>query len=53
MTTVTEIKCACPTCSCTVSLEQAIQRDSKYFCSEGCAEGHKTIKGCTNKACGC
>ncbi|WP_442935736.1 hypothetical protein [Nostoc sp.] len=25
----------------------------KYYCSQGCAEGHKTIKGCSHTGCGC
>ncbi|NDJ21769.1 metallothionein [Nostoc sp. B(2019)] len=53
MTTVNQMKCACPTCLCIVSLEDAINKDSKYYCSEACAEGHQTIQGCGHEGCGC
>lgn len=53
MTTVTQMKCACPNCLCIVSIEDAINKDGKYYCSEGCAEGHQTIKGCKHNGCGC
>ncbi|MHC5614268.1 MAG: metallothionein [Nostoc sp.] len=53
MTTVTQMKCACSTCLCIVSVEDAIKKDNKYYCSQGCAEGHKTIKGCSHTGYGC
>ncbi|MEA5513305.1 metallothionein [Nodularia sp. UHCC 0506] len=53
MPTVTQMKCACPNCLCIISLENAINKEGKYYCSEGCAEGHETIKGCNHNGCGC
>jgi hypothetical protein len=53
MTSVTLMKCACESCLCVVSIGDAVSKNGKYYCSEGCAEGHKTIKGCSNTACGC
>ena len=49
MTTVTEMKCACPSCLCIVTLEDAISKEGKYYCSEG----HKTLKGCGHHGCEC
>jgi metallothionein len=53
MTTVTQMKCACESCLCIVSIESAITKDGKYYCSEACAEGHKTMQGCGHNGCGC
>lgn len=53
MTTVTQMKCACEPCLCIVSLENAVKKDDKNYCSEACAEGHKTMKGCGHGGCGC
>ncbi|WP_443216652.1 hypothetical protein [Scytonema sp. HK-05] len=27
--------------------------DGKYYCSQACAEGHKTMQGCGHTGCGC
>jgi metallothionein len=53
MTTVTSMKCACGPCLCVVSLDDAVMKDGKSYCSEGCANGHSDQKGCTQKGCGC
>ncbi len=53
MTTVTQMKCACENCLCVVSLEDAIQKDDKAFCSEACADGHPNGSGCGHTGCGC
>ncbi|MBI1241842.1 metallothionein [Umezakia ovalisporum] len=54
MTTVTQMKCACPHCLCIVTLADAIiNKEDKYYCSQACAEGHKTIKGCGHHGCTC
>jgi metallothionein len=53
MESVTLMKCACQTCLCVISTADAVQKDNKYYCSQACAEGHKTIKGCANSSCGC
>ncbi|NJL11291.1 MAG: metallothionein [Calothrix sp. SM1_7_51] len=52
-TSVTLMKCACSTCLCVLSTDKAVEKEGKYYCSEGCAEGHKTIKNCSNAKCGC
>jgi hypothetical protein len=41
MTIVHHMKCACHRCLCVVSLENAIRKDGKYYCFDGCAEGHQ------------
>ncbi|WP_338026846.1 metallothionein [Trichormus azollae] len=41
MTIVHHMKCACHRCLCVVSLENAIRKDGKYYCFDGCAEGHE------------
>lgn len=53
MTTVNQMKCACENCLCVVSLGDAIQKDSKYYCSEECADGHPNGEGCGHSGCGC
>ncbi len=53
MTTVTSMKCACTPCLCIVSLTDAVTKDGKNYCSEGCATGHADNKGCTQNGCGC
>ena len=53
MTTVTSMKCACETCLCIVSLEDAIAKNGKYYCCEACANGHVDEHNCGHKGCGC
>lgn len=53
MTTVTSMKCACNNCLCVVSLEDAIQKEGKVYCSEACANGHPDGSGCGHTGCGC
>ena len=53
MATVNQLKCACPKCLCIVSTDTSIVKDGKYYCSQGCAEGHQTIQGCGHKGCDC
>ncbi|MEB3181919.1 MAG: metallothionein [Nostocaceae cyanobacterium] len=53
MTTVTQMKCACESCLCIVSLEDAIKKEDKYYCSEACANGHTDGAGCGHSGCGC
>jgi hypothetical protein len=53
MATVTQMKCACEPCLCVVSLEQAVQKDGKYYCSEACANGHQSGEDCGHRGCGC
>jgi len=40
MATVTQMKCACPSCLCIVSVEDAVMVDNKPYCSDACANGH-------------
>ena len=51
--TVSQMKCACPSCLCIVNLSDAIEKDSKYFCSDACANGHAEGAGCSHSGCGC
>jgi hypothetical protein len=51
--TVTQMKCACTSCVCIVNLSDAIQKDSKYYCSDACATGHSSGAGCSHHGCEC
>jgi hypothetical protein len=53
MTTVSQMKCACESCLCIVSLEKAVAKEGKYYCSEACASGHPDGKGCGHSGCEC
>jgi metallothionein len=53
MTTVTQMKCACDACLCVVSLEDAITKDGKPYCSEACASGHENGAKCGHHGCEC
>jgi metallothionein len=53
MESVTLMKCACQTCLCVISTADAVNKSNKYYCSQACAEGHKTMKGCASNGCGC
>ncbi len=53
MTTVTQMKCACESCLCVVSLTEAIMKADQPYCSEACASGHAGGTGCGRTACGC
>jgi len=54
MTTLTETKCACPKCTCMVSLDTAIMANDKPYCSKACADGHPAgSTGCKKSGCGC
>jgi len=53
MTTITQMKCACPSCLCIVSLENAIKKDGKNYCSEACANAHPDGAGCGHEGCQC
>ncbi len=53
-TVVTQMKCACQSCLCIVSLSDAVMNESKAYCSSACATGHKDKAGqCAQSACGC
>ncbi|AFZ48605.1 metallothionein family 14 [Cyanobacterium stanieri PCC 7202] len=53
MTTVTQMKCACPSCLCIVNLSDAIQKNDHYYCCQACADGHPNGSGCGHTGCGC
>jgi metallothionein len=54
MTTVNQMKCACPDCLCIVSLTDAVMHAGKPYCSEACANGHRDGSGnCAHNGCGC
>jgi hypothetical protein len=53
MVSVTFMKCACDSCLCVVSLEDAIEKNGKYYCCEACANGHMDEKGCGHQGCNC
>jgi hypothetical protein len=53
MTTVTAMKCACESCLCIVSTEDAVEKDGKYYCGEACAKGHANGEACGHQGCGC
>jgi metallothionein len=53
MATVTQMKCACKSCLCVISLADAIMKDDKPYCSDACAKGHVGGEGCAQTSCGC
>ncbi|MBW4492306.1 metallothionein [Kamptonema formosum] len=53
MSTVTQMKCACESCLCVVSLEDAVQKEGKYYCGEACANGHPQGESCGHHGCEC
>lgn len=54
MTTVSQMKCACEPCLCIVSVEAAIEKDGKFYCSDVCANDHPNGHGdCGHQGCTC
>lgn len=53
MTTVTQMKCACESCLCIVSLSSALMKNDKAYCGAACADGHPAGQGCGHTGCGC
>ncbi|QSJ14722.1 metallothionein [Nostoc sp. UHCC 0702] len=51
--TVNQVKCACGTCLCVISIEDAVMKDDKAYCCEACANGHTNGEACTQSVCGC
>ncbi len=50
---VTQVKCACADCVCIVDTKQAVQAESKLYCSEECANHHADGSGCHHAGCQC
>ncbi|WP_309735390.1 metallothionein [Chamaesiphon sp. OTE_75_metabat_556] len=54
MTNATQVKCACnSSCLCNVSLETAVLKDGKSYCSQACADGHPNGQTCGRSGCTC
>lgn len=47
------VKCACSDCVCVVNTEKAIEKDSRIYCSDTCADHHKNGAGCDHAGCTC
>ncbi|TVQ38050.1 MAG: metallothionein [Geminicoccaceae bacterium] len=52
-TTVTHVKCACSDCVCIVETTKAVTKDGRAYCSDACADHHKTGNGCGHAGCKC
>ncbi|MDF5724015.1 MAG: metallothionein [Rhizonema sp. PD37] len=53
MTSVNQMKCACESCLCIVSLSNAVMKDGKPYCGENCANHHPEGEGCGHPGCTC
>jgi metallothionein len=53
MVNANSVKCACPKCSCVISITDAVMKDGKPYCGQACATGHVGGQGCGNSGCGC
>lgn len=53
MSSTTLVKCSCGRCSCEISLEQAIEKENKYYCCQACANGHTSDASCKMSDCHC
>ena len=54
MPVVTQQKCACVDCVCIVNIDDAVKKDDRNYCSDGCADGHTDGgSGCGHKGCAC
>ncbi|GBL14067.1 metallothionein [Microcystis aeruginosa NIES-1211] len=55
MIAVTTMKCACESCTCQVSIADAIKKNDKYYCCQACANGHvnENEKGGGHPGCSC
>jgi metallothionein len=51
--TVSMVKCACSDCICVVSVDKAIEKEGRIFCSDECADHHKAGTGCHHAGCTC
>lgn len=53
MNTSTSSKCACPDCQCEVREGHHVVNNGKDYCSQACADGHKSGEGCCQNTCHC
>ncbi len=53
MTAENQVKCACDSCHCMVSLSDGLVKDGKYYCGEACANQHPNGEGCGHTGCNC
>ena len=53
MSTVTQMKCACESCLCVVSLSEAVMKDDKAYCGDACSNNHPGGQGCGHTGCTC
>ena len=53
MVEVTQQKCACADCVCIVSVNDAVKKDGRNYCSDACATGHTAGAGCEHAGCAC
>ncbi len=51
--TVTQMKCACPSCLCIVNISDAVPKHGQYYCCDTCANGQPDCAGCSYDGCGC
>ena len=51
--TVDMVKCACSDCVCVVDAKKALQREGRIYCSDECADHHKSGGGCHHAGCTC
>ncbi len=48
------MKCACRhDCLCEVGQQGGLERQGQVYCSETCADGHRTGQGCGHAGCNC
>ena len=53
MTNTTLVKCNCDRCNCEISVEEAIEKNDKYYCCQACANGHENDDSCKMSNCNC
>ena len=51
--TMTQMKCACPSCLCIVNISDAVANNGQYYCCDACANGQPNCPGCTHDGCNC
>lgn len=49
---MTELRCACLDCACTINANTLLQ-DGKGYCCEACASGHRNNEPCRMGDCKC